>query len=552
MTNILLATSLFLIGISIGKYTFPVSFILAFGIFMVVDRESLNKYVILDGCLFLLILFLCIFCCGKLCGVDYDGNTYHKMAVGLLKNGWNPIKMSAAEFFQQLFPESVLGSQALWCDHYGKASWIFAASIYAITGNIECGKAYNILAMICLFCFMYSYLENRQYPLGKRGMISLAVTLNPVSVAQVSTYYIDGFLFSLFFVLAIALTEDIDPSNLNYGIKAKTAVMSAFVVCGNIKFTGLLYGVVFGFAYLIFYTIDMIINQKKQWGLLFGKQCLVYGIFSLITVVWAGAPTYIQNFLQHGSFTYPLTGQGSVDIMTGNSPAGFVGLPGAVRLFYSLFSEMQNLSYYSADLLPRLKFPFTVKTHELTAFRYVTLDMRISGFGVFFSGILIISLIIIVCAMWKLWKEREMFWLSYFGMNIGVILLLSFGISESWWARYSPYMYMPVIFALIFLLESKENSVIKKISAFMFVLLLLNNTMFLGNTALAFNNYVQFKGAMERINRQTDPKVFVIEGDFSGLVFNLEDWIEEYTVVTEKDGFETDAVYYDGMLEVRL
>lgn len=154
--------------------------------------------------------------------------------------------------------------------------------------------------------------------------------------------------------------------------------------------------------------------------------------------------------------------------------------------------------------------------------------------------------------MWKLWKEREMFWLSYFGMNIGVILLLSFGISESWWARYSPYMYMLVIFALIFLLEYKGNFVIKKCSVLLFVLLLLNNMMFLGNTALAFGNYVQFKENVERINLQTDPKVFVIEGDFSGLIFNLEDWVEDYTVVTEKDGFETDAVYYDGMLEVRL
>ena len=48
------------------------------------------------------------------------------MVIGCLKNGWNPIYESARSFVNGYFNDSKIDSCAIWIDHYGKASWIFA------------------------------------------------------------------------------------------------------------------------------------------------------------------------------------------------------------------------------------------------------------------------------------------------------------------------------------------------------------------------------------------------------------------------------------------
>lgn len=49
--------------------------------------------------------------------------------------------------------------QFLWIDHYPKVTWNFAASIYAITNNIESGKVLTVLLAISLTCITYSYFQ---------------------------------------------------------------------------------------------------------------------------------------------------------------------------------------------------------------------------------------------------------------------------------------------------------------------------------------------------------------------------------------------------------
>ena len=72
---------------------------------------------------------------------SYDGNYYHKAAIGGLANGWNPVYEGLMEFRQRTaFPIPVSVDDCLWADHYAKTSYFYAAPMYVLTGSIEAGK----------------------------------------------------------------------------------------------------------------------------------------------------------------------------------------------------------------------------------------------------------------------------------------------------------------------------------------------------------------------------------------------------------------------------
>lgn len=127
------------------------------------------------------------------------------------------------------------------------------------------------------------------------------------------------------------------------------------------------------------------------------------------------------------------------------------------------------------ESIPKLKIPFTTSYEEL--WRCIRTPgivyWRISGFGIFFSGLLLVSIAIII---WKLIKlDKRGFLFSYAITNLILIFGFLFGISESWWARYSPYLYLTVIGALIIALHDFRLPVLK-----LFGGLFVNNFLFLG------------------------------------------------------------------------
>ena len=77
-----------------------------------------------------------------------DGNTYHKLAVGALKNGWNPLYQDVEDFNKDegnpfnIYKDNV---NVNWVDHYARGTETFGAVVYAFTDNIESGKVYNLL-----------------------------------------------------------------------------------------------------------------------------------------------------------------------------------------------------------------------------------------------------------------------------------------------------------------------------------------------------------------------------------------------------------------------
>lgn len=74
-----------------------------------------------------------------------DGIQLMKIAKTLKENG-------------NVFDTSEDNINTLWIDHYAKGTEIYAAVIYAFTGNIETGKGYTVLLMYVAFGILFSYL----------------------------------------------------------------------------------------------------------------------------------------------------------------------------------------------------------------------------------------------------------------------------------------------------------------------------------------------------------------------------------------------------------
>ena len=106
----------------------------------------------------------------------------------------------------------------------------------------------------------------------------------------------------------------------------------------------------------------------------------------------------MTNFINRGHPLYPIMGTkeypSHLEIgKDGNeiyeTPKNMMGKPIYTRFFYANFSRPSNAPY-NEQKDAELMIPFTSKVSDWNVYRFH--DLRISAFGPFFSGILILSL----------------------------------------------------------------------------------------------------------------------------------------------------------------
>lgn len=521
-SNLLISSLLFLIGGKITLLLLFLSTVSAIVLLIVFYHGKRNAMLIVEILAAIALFAVAIQFSEMIIDGSYDGNSYHKVAVGLLKNGWNPLAELPSDFVRTNALNIKTTKDIVWVEGYGKAAWIFGASIYSLTGNIECGKAYTLLSMFCAFSLTYYYLrvleKNRFFCI----VFSLAAAMNPIAVAQIDSFYVDGFLHEMLYILVFSLYINLqEKSKISPAVSA-SLIACSMIVCANIKFTGLLYGGIYCIAYFLFYCFRAWKKARQEWM----KKCVVKGTrFALLAVVclaWAGAPTYITNLIRHRTLTYPLTGSNPIDIMAANS--AFATVNHFKNWFISLFSKMG--SYFAssnAGTPPQLKIPFTVDFEA--ELKYLqTPDTRLSGFGLFFSGLFLILGGVLIAKLIKM-KKEENFWLCL--MNTAVNLLLCFAISESWWARYSPYQYFIVLTGLYILLDTVQNCEKKKkvffrtAAGFVSILFIINNALFLKEMDVGFDYSQTVYSIISQISSYE--KVSIDCGSVPGVCFNLLD-----------------------------
>lgn len=411
----LLGTLGFLLKISINKYYFFIALVLS--ISTLIYR---NKNHILSLIIFMIILIASVYVANMLYDSSYDGRTYHQLGIYYLVNGWNPVYQKMTDLVA--LKDFLNIPNELWVEHYLKFSEITASNFVLMFHNIESGKALNYLLSIASFLYGVRILSNI-FNFKVAFLVSFLAVFNPVLLAQINTYYVDGLLSSGLLILFLSIIDlEIESSKTKYFI-----FILAIIMCANIKLTGLAYAGVIGICYFIY----------RFWRFRFPKGVFLSGIIACLFIILTGINPYITNILENKNPFYPLLGKDKIDIMSYNTPKIFEHLNPAEKLFISLFSKTQNLSQNSPD--PVLKIPFTKSGNE----NYLnTPDMRIGGFGYYFGGILILSILYLVFTFKTFkFKAGKLF------LGLLALIIISIGINpESWWARYVPQIWLiPIV-----------------------------------------------------------------------------------------------------------
>lgn len=543
IASLLFMTSLlFFIKIPVTGVHLFLAVLISSAVFLFIEKAD-KKTVWLSILIALILFVIMTVFSSAVYDISCDGNTYHKAAVGYLKNGWNPVYQDSLDFNRsaQVLPDD---SADLWVDHYAKASWILGACVYSITNAIETGKVFSWLMIIALFCISYDYLSKRVLNKWQSAVAAFLIAFNPITCAQLTTFYIDGFLCvsvftGIFFLIAITDQE--------YEIRNEEkwlGLFCAIMLCVNIKFTGLAF---IGLVSIIFYIYWLITKRKSKDFAKYAVRLTSFFIASVILSVGAvGYSSYIKNIIYHGNPFYPLFGGGAMDIITPYAPLRFKYHGSIHNVLSSIFSVTSNDSQI---LFIKYKLPFTVSKSEIDVLKQV--DLRIGGFGVLFSGIFIISVILLAfCLIRSFKKDNKAFTIS--SLILTAVFISELALKESWWARYNPLTYLIPILSLILFFKF-SNSLnyrrffTKGIAALFAVIMLTNIGYFLYYRVIDVKNSFTTSNQLKELKQYSNGKTITVCCLYGDL-FNLKDIGIPYQYVEESDdafkGIDCNTIFY--------
>lgn len=516
---VVVSVLLFFFHISITRFHLIGSFLITSIIYYLMFRKSESDIWKVLG-LSVLVIIVSILFSSFLFDRSSDGNTYHKDAIGVLKEGWNPVYESSLEFIERRSDDSKnLTNYSIWIDHYAKANWIIAANFYSITENIESGKAMNLISIYIVFGILFTGLV--EVLDKKKALILSAITvLNPITVSQMLTYYNDQ-LVCLYLFLAIFFLIKLD-RNRNRKEDWLGYILT-FILLVNMKFNGLGYLLVFSFLFVCKYLYKA--YKKKESLSVFKKLCMIFIPLFIISFVIVGYPTYVKNTIDHKNPFFPLYDENGEDIITAQQPKKFLEMNNLEKLFYATFSKANNLRENEKT---ELKVPFMVYKEELTP--AMSNDLRISGWGVFFSGLLICSIIILI-KYYPVYQQES--WILY---TLGITIILLLLMSESWWARYTPHFYLFIILSLYVLLKYGKCRIVN----LLYIGVITLNTLLplLGNSYYTLKNSISI---LKDFKALKESEIIVNEKKMNGILYNLKDFHINYRLDNEITGKE---LYY--------
>jgi hypothetical protein len=344
-----------------------------------------------------------------------DGQTYHTTGLVELTKGWNPLRD----------PPRPVGINVP-LNVYSKGPWIAAAALYQLTGSLEAAKTFNLIVLVAAFLIAFATLETIT-PLPRVLNVALAgvLAVNPISVTQASSLYVDGQLASLLSILlclGLLVFRSLDPILL---VMFGTTV----ILATNIKLSALAYVLVIGVAIVVWRRL--VTRQRgTQLALLFLAS---YGI----GVFGVGFNPYVTNTLRYGSPMYPTNDWTTFLVATKNTPDNLAGKNTVHKLALSLFAR----SDLRTDMAER-KLPFTFAARELAAFE--SGETRVAGFGPLFSGAIVMSSALFLLIVGYGWAKQSWQWDWLFMTGVvGLTVLVN---PEAWWARYAPQLWLVPIF----------------------------------------------------------------------------------------------------------
>lgn len=398
-----------------------------------------------------------------------DGRWYHADAILALLKGINPV-------YTQI-PADV----PVWSNHYPKASWYFSAAIIHAAGKYQLGKIYNFLLILGCAAYGLGFFRRLGVSGIFRVLLTCATAFAPVAVSQMLTYYVDGALGSLLSILVMTTVSLLYfPTRMD---RLLFAVVASLAI--GLKFTAIPY---VGVIALVLIGVRLLSGRQKKQSLrtplLADSTAIVLAFCIGILVV--GYSPYVTNVKDGQHPLYPVMGPNKIDIMTAQTPLVLRdrSYNRFQKFFVSFFSHSQefvqdrkmwNVSFAQSGL----KIPFSVNAAELIS--QGGPDIRLAGWGVFFSGVTLFGLIVFVLS--KGWSGREG---APILVALSLIVVTSFINPECWNARYTPQIALLPVFLLIPGLRATSTA-LRNVARGLCAILLLNSLLMAGGaTALAF------------------------------------------------------------------
>ena len=550
---LIVTTLLFFVGVTITPIHLPVITILTIMVYMLFYKKDNWKISIVAAILGIILFTATTFIEGKIYDFTADGNTYHKLAIGSMKNGWNPTYEDSKDFKEEngnVFDTDEDNINTLWIDHYAKGTEIYAAVIYDFTGNIESGKGYTVILMYIAFGILFSYL----YKDKKRGLLtSLAVSIllafNAITIVQIFNYYVDGALMMSILLILYACIVESDKEK--YHEKENLLVLaSSILLCINIKFTGLAFAGIFCFAFYVYWLIRAYKQGKQEFIKVVKKYTMFYIVTVLVSIGIVGYSSYTRNMIDHGHPLYPLYGEGHVqNMVVMEQPTSFNDKNHLEIFLISMFSKGENVSptYSKENVQPTLKMPFTMSKEEIQ--NYCIPDIRVGGFGPLFSVIFIVSMIGTIYIVIELVRNKKWDMLVPYLIILGIITILILALDGNYWARYIPYFYAVPILVLTYLLWNKDKKIKYGLGILVSIIMLINASLVLSTILKNTRDNDAYVG--NRINEFVqychDNEIVEIELNHKGVqgaLYNIDDRGVKNYEVKENTGKNKEGYFF--------
>lgn len=513
----LLVMLTFLVGSAFLPLVFPLAFLLAVLLFLMLEKKQPTaerlRVIVLSFIVVLVSLGLATF----YFDLSWDGQWYQQSAIYHLNDGWNPFTEPIREF-ERNNDSSII--------HFPKSSWYFAASVFSTTGIFEAGKSINFILLFVAFGLVFQTLREYGMSKLKSAVLSAIVVLNPVVWSEITTYLVDGLLV-LYLVIYIAMLFAWFKSP-----DLKILLIGVFAIIGavNSKFTGLVFlGVV-----ALFFTIYTLFFQQK----VIIKSLLVHTVGFLAALLVFGYNPYVTNFLERGHPLYPIMGTEeypSVFETTGRdaneifeTPDNMKGKPLVIRMFYANFGRPDNAPYFK-EKNAELMWPFTSKISDWKAYYFH--ETRVSGFGPYFSAIIILSFILFLIVL--IFKKESRWEAVFLAVSLVVTLLFS---KHFWWPRFAPQTWIIPLIPLMVLFLKTENKKLNIATWVLAILLLINGgIVMVSHLSWETKSSIKLRQQLTEIRDKNVP-IEVFYGAFKKSVEEkLAKWDIEFTVAPPRD-----------------
>jgi len=381
--------------------------------------------------------------------VSFDGQWYHQDAIMFLSDGWNPVWDHA------LVDSLVSGEKACWVNSYPKASWVFQSGIFQLSGNVELGKSLHLISLFSFAFLLFSFLQYR-VKLGffKSLVLTLMMSISTITLGQIFSFYVDGVLFSFLGIFLLLWIE-----YLMFDKKVFIWLVFSFIFLVNLKFTGLVYALVFCGIGMVF---KLIIDRSIPVKLILNLSLMV-----LLGVFIIGYPTYVRNTMEKGHPLFPLMGKNNVgkEVAEVQYPKDFFTMNRFEKALKS-HGSMPLFTDHDHPSVDKPLFKYDVIKSSVPYYRNHQ-PVEMSPFGPFEAELWILFVPLMLLFLWR--KPSWKWLLLIFG------LLLSMAIQPEFWnLRYAPQTLLCLGVVCLCLLMDNNPWIQRTTSVFM-VLFLVNS-----------------------------------------------------------------------------